>query len=535
MYCKHCGAPLHDGAKFCGTCGAPVPPADGKEQGNDRETEPPVSSALHEDAPDASAEKVHEDQHASEHEERQMVAVPPRDAAVESADTVTERQPATGKSWIHRKAIMIPLVSLIIILAGLYFMGKYLTDPVRTVDAFEQAVEDQNIDKLKGMIYTYEDVKMTDTQVKAMLAWFKNDPDTYSDIVQSLENTAHAANHVRYGHTPYYLHKAGKQYLLFDHYQIATELIYPEVTTNLKNMVIGITGAGKGKTAEKAESNSPQTIKLDGVIPGIYTFYGHSDAMDQTKKKTLTSDDRQVDFSGTYISLSSNIPVAELYVNNKDTGKTVAQSGEWGPFKKDDTPTFYARYTANGHSIQSETVSVSDESDYDTVTLDEAESDGIDLYFEDVENGDFYTLDGTDNQANMETLKTYFDDYYNANASAVSYGEMDHFASFFETGTDFSNSQLKSAQKFYDNGVTESINSYDLDNLKSQGKGLYSVEANESWDETITDDETGDRKDITFTLKNTYQLKETAPGELKIVGMKIEDRKVQTTSESEAY
>lgn len=505
MFCKNCGAKNRDDAKFCAACGSPL------------------SSLPEAAAASPEGEKAAEDRVEPSEE---VILADVQDQLPAEQISRAETRPSKT-SWLHRKWLTIPLAVLVIVIVGLYFAGRYVTDPVHTVDAFEQAVHDHNVGHLKGMIHTYEDTEVTDNQVKAMLQWFKEDPDAYSDIVKSLEKSAQSEKHARVGDTLYYLQKSGKKYFIYDNYQITTETIHPKVTTNLKNMVVGITGVGKSKSATKATSNSPQTLVLDGVIPGIYTFYGHSDKMDTSQKKSLNEANVQVDFSGIYISLSSNVDGAELYVNDQDTGKTIAQAGEWGPFKKDDTPTFYAKYTVNGRSIQSEKVSVSSEGDYDSPTLEDAESNGIELNFEDIDTGDFYSLDSEDSQENMDTLHTYFDGFYSALSSAVSYDEPDDFASYFETGSDYANSQLKMAKKFYDDGVEESINSYDINSVKKTGNGLFSVETYETWDQSVTDDETGEVTDKGFSYKNTYQLKETAPGELKIVGQKITDRKEQ--------
>lgn len=446
-----------------------------------------------------------------------------------------ETRTASGtQSKSHKKLWLIPILIIVVLGTAAYFTGKYLTDPSRTVDAFEQAVRDQNVSELKSLIQPNEHTSVTDAQIRAMLSLFKNQPDTYHSIVTALDASAASPSRTT-NDTPYYLQRSGKKFLIFDNYRIGTDTVQAKVTTNLQGMQVGIQGIGQSKVASEADSNTPQTLTVGPVIPGEYTIYGKSKTLNTTKVVSLTSSGKSVDFSGIYVRVSSNISDAELFVNDQDTGKTIAEAGEYGPFKKNDTPVFYAKYTVNGKSIQTSPVSITpDGSNYDdsSMTLDDAQNSGIELDFSEVDSGDFYVLNSNDEQGNIDTLNSYFSGFYDALSNAVSSGETSDFANYFESGTSYAAAQLKNAQSFNKQGISESNSDYTINSVQSLGNGVFSAQVDESWDEEITDPNTGDYTTKSFSYTNTYKLQETAPGTLKIIGQSITNRQDTTDSSS---
>ncbi|MDD9148013.1 zinc-ribbon domain-containing protein [Sporolactobacillus sp. CQH2019] len=483
-YCAHCGSPLKEDAKFCPGCGFPVNPAQ-------------------------SAEHVQ--------------PAPPQ--IMEQAAAEAEPQTRyTAKSLTLKKRIYIPIIAVIVIVGALFFIGKTMADPQRTIDAFKNAVQNQDVHTLAGLVHTNGNMPADRSQIKAMLALFQKQPGIYTNVLHSFQQSIKSADTQSGSSSPYYLEKSGKKFFIFNNYQIRANLIHPLVITNLKGMQVGIEGVGKAQTAAQASANSPETLTLAGVIPGYYTIYGKSSSMNTSVQEAIHSAGVKVDFSGIYIPVRSNISDAELYVNGKDTGKTLAQVTEWGPFKENDSPSFYAKYTVNGQSIQTDSVNISDSSyDGSSLTLDQAENDGIDLTFDESGSDNFYVLDRNDSGTNRNTLNSYFSNFFDALGTAVSSGDTSEFASYFETDTDFSNMQIANAKKFNSQGISESNQSFDITNIQYIGKDTFSMDVSEAWNESYTDqNDNFVNKD--FTLKSNYQVKETAPGQLKIVGQKITDR-----------
>lgn len=485
-YCAHCGSPLKKDAKFCPGCGYPVNPAQ------------PVDHVQQTDQPPQIIEQA---------------------AAEETPQTRYTTQSITLK-----KRVYLPILALIVIIGALFFVGKTMTDPQRTVDAFKNAVQNQDVHTLTKLVHTNGSAPVNTSQIRAMLALFRKEPNVYTGVLHSFQQSVKTANSQIAGSSPYYLEKSGKKYFIFDNYQIMTNLLHPAVITNLKGMQVGIEGVGKTENAGQASAHSPETLTLSGVIPGYYTIYGKSGSMNTSIQEVVNSSGVKVDFSGIYIPVRSDISDAELYVDGKDTGKTVSQVTEWGPFKNNDTPAFYAKYTVNGQSIQTNTVTISNNSfNGNNVTLDQAENDGIDLTFDESGSGNFYVLDKKDGSANQNTLQSYFSDFFSALGTAVSSGDTSGFASYFETGTDFSNMQIANAKKFNGQGITESNQSFDITNVKYVGNDTFSVSVSEAWNESYNDSN-GNYTNKDFTLKSNYQVKETAPGQLKIIGQTITNR-----------
>ncbi|WP_196220220.1 zinc ribbon domain-containing protein [Terrilactibacillus tamarindi] len=484
-HCTECGHTLPDNAQFCTNCGKKI------------------------------GEEIRQESASQE-----VIPQPP-------ASRISPERQESRKTFRIKKRVYIPILAAVIVLITLFYVGKSLTNPERTVDAFEKAVGDEDVASLVKLIHTNEQSKVNESQVKAMLALFKKEPQVYTSVIHSLEIAAKEKDSQSVNSSLYYLKAKGKKFLIYDKYQITTQALHPKVKTNLQGMEVGIQGLKMSEKASKASSESPQTVVLDAVIPGIYTVYGKSDHLNMAKQLSVRSAQASADFSGVYIPIHSNIMNAELYVNNEATGKKISEIGEWGPFKKDDEPSFYAVYTVNGKSIQTDRVDISnDDSDYDSVTLESAEYDGIDLIFAEKEDSsEFYDLDPNDNQANTELLETYFDGYFSDLASAVNYGEADEFGDYFETGSAFYKEQTDAVKEFYDKGIEESINNYDINRVSAGEDGTYTVNVSENWSETIPkEDDEFSYEDKDFSIETNYKVKEVAPGEIKIVGGELVKR-----------
>ncbi|MCL1632767.1 zinc-ribbon domain-containing protein [Sporolactobacillus sp. CPB3-1] len=486
LHCTQCGKVLEDGAKFCTNCGHP-------------------------------AVQVSENEPAAALAQAEVAPVPQQSPPTRYAET-------SARTLTIRKRIYIPIIIIAILLAGLYYTGKVLADPQRTVESFKNAVRDHKAHQLASMIHTNENTKVTDEQAKAMLSLFEKYPETYSASLSAMESSAGHSGKQPNGSTALYrLKKHGKKFLLFDNYEISTKVVHPKAVTNLKGMKVGIKGIGKTRTADKASGDSPETVVLDAVIPGYYTLVGKSKDINTSKSFAFVSSSGKVDFTAIYLPVTANIPSAELFMNDQDTGKKLGEHTTVGPFKKNDTPSFYAVYTVNGKSIKSDTVTITkDDSDYDdgTLTLEDAQ-EGVELYFEEADSEDFYSLDqeDADSEANRDVLEFFFQQYLDSLGSAISNQATDEVSDYYETGSDFTKSEMKSIENLGDKEITESNQSFTIDKSTYKDSDTFSVDVTEDWNEYYYDDDNNE-VDKDFTLKSNYSVKQTAPGTLKIVGHK---------------
>ncbi|GEB76318.1 hypothetical protein SIN01_06630 [Sporolactobacillus inulinus] len=494
-HCTECGQALQDNMKFCTQCGHPV------------------ESAQDQTAATSTAT---------------LSQVP-----TEKRYTMTSDK----KSITIKKSVLIPVIIAILLIIGFYYTGKVFTDPQRTVDSFRNAVRDHKTHQLAQMIHTNENTKVGDAQAKAMLQLFDKNPSIYSQSLSAMESSAKQSGKQPSGsHALYQLKKSGKKFLIFDHYQITTNTVHPKVVTNLKGMKVGIKNIGKMKTAAKANNDNSETISLSGVIPGYYTVIGQSKAMNTSQSTALLSnDDETIDFSGSFIPVSTNLPGAKLFIDGKDATKPLlGDVVNVGPYKEGDTPSFYATYTVNGKSIKSNTISISDdessddysdEYDDETTTIGDAESDGINLIFEEAAEDGFYSLnrDDLNGEQNGNTLHAYFQDYYDSLTSAVNEQDNDYLTDYYETGTPFSQSTFKDLKGIEDKEISESLHSFEVTKISNDNSETFTIDVTEDWNEYYYDDDDNE-VDKDFTLKTTYQLKPTAPGQLKIVGYKVNSK-----------
>lgn len=140
-YCKECGEKVVNSAvAHCTNCGEPLPDATG---GNG-------------DTPDIKT-----------------VSSPSRQKR-----TISKKQ---------KRSILIGVATLAI-LSGLYFVGAFFTSPERLINSFEEAVNEQDADKLAELITFHGSEKdITNEDVKGLLVYLDENPDKSQAIIESLQ------------------------------------------------------------------------------------------------------------------------------------------------------------------------------------------------------------------------------------------------------------------------------------------------------------------------------------------------------------
>lgn len=122
--------------------------------------------------------------------------------------------------------------------------------------------------------------------------------------------------------------------LLGENYYLNLSTISINITSDIKKAIIYINGR---------EVNKEELVSL---IPGTYevayklkTDYG--DVEETKEMDILSSGDVKIEVAAEYITLYSNLSDAKVYINEKDTKKTVSEIKKYGPIPNNKDITIY--------------------------------------------------------------------------------------------------------------------------------------------------------------------------------------------------
>ncbi len=122
--------------------------------------------------------------------------------------------------------------------------------------------------------------------------------------------------------------------LLGENYYLNLSTISINITSDIKEVIIYINGR---------EVNKEELVSL---IPGTYevayklkTDYG--DVEETKEMDILSSGDVKIEVAAEYITLYSNFSDAKVYINEKDTKKTVSEIKKYGPIPNNKDITIY--------------------------------------------------------------------------------------------------------------------------------------------------------------------------------------------------
>ena len=221
----------------------------------------------------------------------------------------------------RRFKIIIVLVFVLALSLG-YFIGRVNSSRDRIISKLEFSLKEGDLTSLRRIVLLNGKTVSRD-ELKPLMKYYNENPQGIESIVSSLKNNQD---------TPVFKIQAEK-ILFFNTYKLELRTYDVDINTNFSNGEFSISGVKAAKSVSEGES-------VENLIPGVYTINGllKSDYGDiiASKEFVLMKDEEvQVNFDAIDVSIQSIFKDADVYINDKYTGKTVDEIGEIGPFKKD--------------------------------------------------------------------------------------------------------------------------------------------------------------------------------------------------------
>lgn len=371
-FCTECGTALEDNVKFCNECGKPVsapagPTANAPE--NPSVSEPilasestPVKAPVNvpvnpiADRPVPTQENTPPSAPAHEpaifptsgSNPHQAPVMLPTEPAPEADVKIEWKKNGNAiLSWFKRHLwVPIAAAALIVVLGALYFTGSYLTDGSRLAAKFEKAVKAGDAQTVAAMLKPGEkDFSITKETVKPLIDLLKEDTAKRNEIVDDIR--AQAALYKKknssvvassYADSLIQVKKSGKQFLIFNDYDLQIKPIYVNVYTNYNGTKISVNGTELA-TSDKDYFDG----KIGPLMPGENTitakFEGEYATLESEQVLTLDDPleyyDADLELKGKEIYVTSNNQDAAIFINGKDTGLTTSDYEGIGPITLD--------------------------------------------------------------------------------------------------------------------------------------------------------------------------------------------------------
>lgn len=455
-FCPKCGAGVKGEAEFCHNCGYNLKAKSSNNESNTAEDDKFEDSENKE-------EEVHEFKYKL----------------------------GNIKSVLKNK-ILIGIIIACVFVIIFICIGKTITSPEKTVVSFQSAVDKSDTGALTKILYTTDErLDLKSDNVKPVLESFKNAPSELSSTISNLNNQAVNLKNggVEDQNSNLYIKKVGRTLIFFPKYKIAFKPIFLTLTSNVKGADILVNG---NKVAKADSENFSKQV--GPYIPGMYNVegkaYGDFGEMDNKTKVNFISDKKQSQtveaLKGIYLKVDSNYADNEVYINGKDTGKSVNSEDTIGPVASGAS--VYAIINYNGEKVKSSSLNLSDSDS--TIDFD-------------------YSKQGETPEQQQSDINNMIMGYTSTLADALTSGNANQLQSYMYPGSKIDKQQMDNINSYYkgNNNFYEKYDSAVVNSCKMDSDGKSgTVDVTEVYD--INENYGGlDSQTKTRNFENIYKFK----------------------------
>lgn len=468
-FCPKCGASVDENAKFCYKCGYNLKSKSSNTVENNKTDDDSESEIL---------EKPQKD-------DKTEIFEKPEESTYNFNDKVKDI------GLVLNKKVTIGVISAIVIVVVFIFVGKIISSPQRAVVSFENAVNKNDTNALSKILYTTDgrlDLK-SDT-INPILQSFKDTPSQLSNTISDLNSQATSLKNggAENQSSSLYITKIGRTLIFFPKYKIAFKPVFLTVNSNVKGADILING--NKVTKVDSENFSKQ---FGPYVPGMYNVEGKASGsfgeMDNKAKVDFIGDKKDSEtveaLKGIYLKVDSDYTDNEVYINGKDSKKSVSSGDTIGPVASGAK--VYAIINYNGARIKSTSSTLSDN---DT---------SIDFD---------YSKQGESPEQQKSDISNMITGYAAALADALTSGNEGQITSYMYPGSKLNQQQMDNINTYYKSGSfyerydSAVVNFYKMDPDGKSG----TVDATEVYD--INENcNAADSQTKTKTFENVYKFK----------------------------
>ena len=232
-----------------------------------------------------------------------------------------------------------------------FLIGRLAFSKEYTLNNLENALNKKNYYKINRYCRIESDDRTGRNEFKPFADYFSNESRVYS-LITDLKNRGRYSDFVEL---------KNKKWLFFDNYYIAVKRIDIKVNVNFAGTVIYLNNQQKYVTKKDNE-----LVTLKNIIPGVYKLRAvNNNSFGQLNfEKEITAVGSStlfnINLKGTRISISSDFPDADVYINDKKTDIKAGDFINKGPFAVDNGTEIYIEKTFPWGTIQSKKANVTE-------------------------------------------------------------------------------------------------------------------------------------------------------------------------------
>lgn len=261
----------------------------------------------------------------------------------------TEEQPLK-KSFLSKKQWGI-LVLFVCILGGfsLYKLGEKNFSKEQQITNFIQEIQDQDTHSLSKKLTTNEqNFNVTPSSITPLIQYFHSNKTELKKLEQALKK-----NKKLHGLS---IQEKGQNYFFFKRYRFVLAPVYVQVTTNQKAVALTVNQANLGTS----DSDTYQQ-EFGPIAPGNYTF--QATVKDSTGENVIAEETRFIDadtyspvvalnFKNISFPIASNLPDADIYVNDTKVAQIPSGTKTIGPLFWSKGMSIQLKKEINGETIE---------------------------------------------------------------------------------------------------------------------------------------------------------------------------------------
>ncbi|MBP1968655.1 putative membrane protein YvbJ [Virgibacillus natechei] len=280
-----------------------------------------------------------------------------------------------------KKKVIVLATAMVILIAGIsifYQIGKANSAPENVVQAFEDAVENNDPDKIQSMLTSSnESLSINMDNTSNFVEFLEENAEVYENLIHKLNDQAEAINQ---NVTPYnsdgdygtlHLAKDGKQWLFFDDYKLEVTPMYIELATETDEIDLAINGE-KVTTSSQEDTFGPYMPGTHVVRAGYANEYTSTEVTDEITTFDSAEDTvrHEIELPLTEVSITSTYDDYKLFVNGEQTDIDINEGeNPIGTFPSDSSTTVHIQKEFPWGNVKSEEEPISS----DAIRFDEVE------------------------------------------------------------------------------------------------------------------------------------------------------------------
>lgn len=244
---------------------------------------------------------------------------------------------------VNRYKFIVSLV-LILFLIGGYSIGRINTSKSYIITKLEVALKEGKANKLSSLVKV-NGKKVKSSSLKPLIDYYEDESNKVDGLVRDIKETGKGDN----------LTLIEEDKIFGSSYYLELNTYNLKIESNFDDGVFDLNGKDKIKSG----------ATFRGIMPGVYNVKGTLETDYQnieTEKELLIMKDEvvNIDFNAVNISVTSEYNDAKVFINDKDSNKTVEEFKEYGPFPTDGSVNLHLEREFPWGTISGEKISITD-------------------------------------------------------------------------------------------------------------------------------------------------------------------------------